>query len=461
MESVKKAQPIYFTGIGGAGMSALAELLAQWGYPVAGSDRRDGPVTERLRQQGIKVYIGHKAHHVKDARLVVYSSAVPEDNPELMAAAEKGIPTVKRAALLGQLMTGKKGVAVAGTHGKTTTTSMIGFMFKACGLDPTAVVGGALADTGRGAMAGKGDWFVTEADEYDRSFLTLYPMISVINNLEADHLDIYHDMENLSKAFAEYARHTPLTGYVIYNGEDANVRKAVQEIYATPITFGLTPHMDYYARDIISSEEGTWCTVVYKGHPLGELRLTMPGRHNIRNALAALAAGFCAGLEFRKMAEALAAFGGVERRFQYKGHAGGALFYDDYAHHPTEVQAALEAARAGWNKRIVAVFQPHLFSRTRDFAQDFAEVLNKADTVILAPIYPAREKPMPGVNSALIGNLLSVPCTIAADREETADAIINQCRENTLILVMGAGDIWQIAETAMERQKRKSTEKQR
>lgn len=454
---MKADKSIYFTGIGGAGMSALAELLRQWGYKVSGSDRQESPVTERLRAQGITVHIGHDAAHVQQARLLVYSAAVAPDNPELRAAREMGIPAVKRAALLGQLMTGKKGIAVAGTHGKTTTTSMISHLFRECGLRPTAVLGGTLSDSGRGAMAGDGNWFITEADEYDRSFLTLYPLISIVNNLEADHLEIYGDVRHLTRAFGEFISHTPLTGQVIYNGEDPLVHEAVRGAYGDTLSFGLTPEMDVYATDIRVTENGTRCTVVHDGKEQGTLEIKLPGRHNVRNALAALAAGSCAGLKFEEMARALAGFGGVDRRFQFKGEAGGALFYDDYAHHPTEVRAALEAARSGWQRRIVAVFQPHLFSRTRDFAGDFAAALDLADTVILAPIYPAREEPLPGVTSERIAREMQRKALLAGSREETIALIQSVCAPNDLVLVMGAGNIWSFAAEAMNRLKQRET----
>ncbi len=437
-----KKEEIYFIGLGGAGMSALAELLLEWGYAVSGSDRQDSPVLERLRGMGATVYIGHDASQLSAARLLVYSSAVPADNPELRAARAAGIPCIKRAGFLGQLMVGHRGIAVAGTHGKTTTTSMIAHVFKSCGLDPTAVVGGTMSNTGRGALSGNGSYFITEADEYDRSFLTLYPRITVLTNLEADHLDIYGDLEELTATFNEFVKHTPFTGKIIYNGEDPQLLRAIGGAYGRTLSFGLKENLDLYAGHIGAHEGGSRSHIFYRGKLLGMLALNLPGEHNIKNALATIGVALECGLSFAEISTALETFAGVERRFQFKGGVKDCLFYDDYAHHPTEVEAALRAARAGWSRRLVVLFQPHLFSRTRDFYREFARALDVADFVLLAPVYPAREEPLPGVSSSLIGEELRKPHKVIAHNGEIVDALAEQCRPGDLVLAMGAGDIW-------------------
>ncbi len=444
-----KKEEIYFIGLGGAGMSALAELLLDWGYGVSGSDRQESAVLERLRKRGATVYIGHDAAQLSSARLLVYSSAVPGDNPELRAARRAGIPCVKRAQLLGQLMVGHRGIAVAGTHGKTTTTSMIAHVLKSCGLDPTAVVGGTMSDTGRGAISGRGSYFVTEADEYDRSFLTLFPQIGVITNLEADHLDIYKDMDDLIDTFGTFVKHIPLTGKVIYNGEDEHAIRAVRGAYARTLSFGLREGADIHAGHISESDGGSRAHITYRGKFLGMLTMNLPGLHNIKNALATIAVALECGLSFAEISTALETFSGVERRFQFKGKVDDCLFYDDYAHHPTEVRAALEAARRGWSRRIVVLFQPHLYSRTRDFYREFAEALDVADRVLLAPVYPAREKPLPGVSSEMIAARLQKPHVLIADNEAIAETLCRECRRGDLVLAMGAGDIWKYQMEAM------------
>ncbi len=437
-----KKDEIYFIGLGGAGMSALAELLLERGYGVSGSDRQESAVLERLRKRGATVYTGHDASQISSARLLVYSSAVPENNPELVAARRAGIPCIKRAMLLGQLMVGHRGIAVAGTHGKTTTTSMIAHVLKSCGLDPTAVVGGTMSNTGRGAISGRGSYFITEADEYDRSFLTLYPKIGVITNLETDHLDIYEDLNDLIDTFSEFVKHVPLTGKVVYNGEDAHVARAVRGAFARTLSFGLTEGMDIRATRVSESEGGSRARIIYRGKLLGMLALNLPGVHNIKNALATIAVALECGLSFAEISTALETFSGVERRFQFKGKVGDCLFYDDYAHHPTEVRAALEAARRGWKRRIVVLFQPHLFSRTRDFHREFAAALDVADHVLLAPVYPAREQPLPGVDSGMIAAHLQKPHVLIPANEAITQALLEECRDGDLVLAMGAGDIW-------------------
>jgi UDP-N-acetylmuramate--alanine ligase len=443
---------IHFVGIGGIGMSGLAEILTSWGFQVTGCDAAASPTTDRLGRGGIQVVIGHAPEHAERADLLVVSSAVRKNHPELEKARGIHVPVVRRAEMLGEVTRLKRAVAVAGTHGKTTTSAMIAVVLAEGGLDPTLIVGGVLRNLATNARVGSGEYLVVEADEYDRSFLTLNPTIAVVTNIEADHLDIYEDLDDIRRTFGEFASRVPFYGMVIGCADDENVRALLGGIQRRIVRYGLGEEASFRAVDVTFEERGAKFAVEADGKRLGEVALGVPGDHNVRNALAALAVALEVGIPFEKAAAGLARFEGVERRFQILGEAAGAIIIDDYAHHPTEVRATLDAARRGWSgRRIVALFQPHLYSRTRDFAGDFAEALSSADLAYVAPIYPAREEPIEGVTSALItdaatrGGWASIRA-VEGNLDEITGTIRAELGSNDLFLTMGAGDVHKVSE---------------
>ncbi len=441
---------IHFVGIGGIGMSGIAEILLSQGFVVSGSDLHRSEVTDHLATLGARICIGHDAQHVDNAEVVVYSSAVrPQENPETLFALERKIPIIRRAEMLSEVSRLKYCLAIAGTHGKTTTTSMCGIVMMKAGMDPTVIVGGRLKGLGgTNARLGQGDWIVLEADEYDRSFLQLLPTIAVITNVEADHLDIYSDLDDIKGAFIEFSNKVPFYGTAVVCLDDPGVRAILPSIKRVVVTYGMSAQCDVRAADVTYNERSSTYTLVYKGSPLGEIELHVPGDHNVRNSLAACATALLCGVPFDVIRDGLAEFGGVFRRFEVKGEVGGILVVDDYAHHPTEIRSTLTAARRGWKRRIVAVFQPHTYTRTRDFYAEFATSFDEADVLILTDVYPAREEPIPGVN----GKLIADAARDAGHRnvhyvEAPADipALLKTLvLEGDMVLTMGAGDIWKV-----------------
>ena len=439
------ARPVHFVGIAGAGMSALAELFTLRGVRVSGCDAHPENAPD-LRSLGITVEAGHSAAHVAGARALVVTSAMPKDHPELVRARELGVPVVRRAEALAEATASATLIGVAGTHGKSTTTVMTTEALAAGGLDPTGYVGARVTSWGGNLRAGCAERLVVEADEYDRSFLALTPTLAIVTNVEADHLDIYADLGDLERAFAQFVRPAR---YVVLCADDAGANAVPTPVSAEVIRYGLTsPDARLRAADLRRAGLGSAFTVVYDGVRLGEVELAVPGEHNVRNALAALGAGLAFGLTVPAMAPGLAAFRGVERRFQLLGEAGGALLVDDYAHHPTEVRATIEAARAAApERRLVVAFQPHLFSRTRDFAEEFADALLLADAVYLADIYPAREQPIPGVTSELIAarmTALGRPPEWRGGAATLAPVLARALRTGDLVVTMGAGDVTRV-----------------
>lgn len=439
------ARPVHFVGIAGAGMSALAELFTLRGVRVSGCDAHPENAPD-LRSLGITVEAGHSAAHVAGARALVVTSAMPKDHPELVRAREIGVPVVRRAEALAEATASATLIGVAGTHGKSTTTVMTTEALAAGGLDPTGYVGARVTSWGGNLRAGCAERLVVEADEYDRSFLALTPTLAIVTNVEADHLDIYADLGDLERAFAQFVRPAR---YVVLCADDAGANAVPTPVSAEVIRYGLTsPDARLRAADVRRAGLGSAFTVVYDGVRLGEVELAVPGEHNVRNALAALGAGLAFGLTVPAMAPGLAAFRGVERRFQLLGEAGGALLVDDYAHHPTEVRATIEAARAAApERRLVVAFQPHLFSRTRDFAEEFADALLLADAVYLADIYPAREQPIPGVTSELIAarmTALGRPPEWRGGAATLAPVLARALRTGDLVVTMGAGDVTRV-----------------
>ena len=450
-------QHIHFVGIGGIGMSGIAEILINQGFTISGSDLSKSDITDYLQSIGATIHIGHKEENIEGAEVVVYSSAVkPKENPETFAAHEKGIPIIRRAEMLAEISRLKYTLGIAGTHGKTTTTSLCGLVMMKGGVDPTVIVGGRLNGLGgTNARLGKGEWTVVEADEYDRSFLQLFPTIAVINNIEAEHLDIYGTAEEVQKAFLEFATKVPFYGLVALGLDDAGVRELLPCINKKVVTFGLSRQCDIRAVDIHPHEKSSEFTVIAHGKELGKVQLNIPGNYNVKNALAAITVGLHLNIPFATIADALKEFGGVYRRFEIKGERDGILVVDDYAHHPTELKSALSAARSGWNnRRIVCAFQPHTYSRTKDFYKEFGMSFDDADIVFITDVYPAREIPIEGVTGELIAiaaknaghrNVFYVP-----DKTQLEEAIRKQLQPGDLVITLGAGDITRLSDQLLQ-----------
>jgi len=449
---------LHFVGAGGVGMSGIAEILLQaTPLEISGCDLARSDVTERLERLGARIATGHDPGHVENADLVVISSAVSESNPEVAAARARGIPVIRRAEMLGEIMRLKQGVAVAGTHGKTTTTSLTGMVLTEAGFDPTIVVGGQVHILGTNARLGRGDYLVAEADEFDRSFLELTPVVAVITNIEADHLDTYRDLGEIHDAFAAFANRVPFFGAVIACADDPGVGAILPRIKRRTVTYGLSTDADLSARDVRLEASGT-CFDVWNGEEgrLGAVRLRLPGRHNVANALAAIAAGRELLVPFDTIARALSAFTGVVRRFELKGERAGVLVVDDYAHHPTEIRATLAAARQVYpDRRIVALFQPHLFSRTRDFKGEFGAALAAADMNIVMDVYPSREAPIPGITGELVAEAArkAGPGKViySHEKKEVVDTLERTLAPGDLLLTLGAGDVVKFGEEYLKR----------
>jgi UDP-N-acetylmuramate--alanine ligase len=453
--------PVHFTGICGAGMSALAELVLRRGGQVTGCDAHLGEAGELLERLGARLEHGHAAAHLEGVTAVVTTPAIPAQHPELAAARERGIPVLKRAQALGALVNRGRVAAVAGTHGKTTTTAMLTAVLDHAGLDPTGFVGGRVPGWGSGLRAGGDETFVVEADEFDRSFLWLRPLVAIVTTVEADHLDIYGSAEAVDDAFVEFLGHVPGAGVVAACRDDAGVRRVLERLAsagaAAPVrTYGLEPGSGTRAVALEPLGLGTRFVIEEAGKAVATVQLSIPGLHNVRNALGAFVAARGLGVPATLAAAGLATFGGVARRFDELGHAGGITVVDDYAHHPTEVEATLRAARSAYaGRRIVAAFQPHLYSRTRDFAGRFGEALATADVIWIADVYPAREDPIPGVNGMMV-----VRATEAAGAAEvrfapTLDDLVAglaaELRAGDVCVAMGAGDVTSAARTLLRR----------
>ena len=434
---------IHFVGIGGIGMSGIAGILAVSGVDVSGCDLRPSAATDLLAARGIPVFIGHDPAHVEGAGLVVVTSAIRGPHAEVDAARRMGIPVRKRSEVLGEIVNHRRAVAVAGTHGKTTTSSMIATIFIEAGLDPTVIVGGISRNLGSNSRAGRGAFLVAEADEYDRTFHQLHPEIAVITNIEADHLEYYGSIEAIVEAFGIFARGVKERGVVIGCIDDPAVRSLLRGgTLGRCVAYGLSEDADLRATNIRHTEGGT----TFEVPGFGFFKLFVPGEHNVKNALAAIAVGREAGLDANAIALGLARFLGVDRRFQRIGEFRGAVLIDDYAHHPTEVRATLAAARRGFpGRRIVALFQPHLYSRTRDFAGEFADALRVADVALVAPIYAARETPIEGITARMISDAGGVEL-IDRDKEGIVAALRERLQANDVLITMGAGDVHEIAE---------------
>jgi UDP-N-acetylmuramate--alanine ligase len=438
-------------------MSGIAEVLLNLGFSVSGSDKQLTSVTDRLQELGAVVHKGHRKKQVCGSDVVVISSAVSMDNVEVRAAYDLKIPVIRRAEMLGELMRMKQGIAIAGTHGKTTTTSMVGLVLQEGKFDPTLIVGGKVRSMKSNAKLGAGDYFVVEADEFDRSFLQLTPMMAVITNIETEHLDCYENLDEIKSAFVTFANQVPFYGAVVLCLDEVSLQEIVPQLKRRVVTYGITPQAEIRGVDPSYDEFRTVFTALWNDEVLGKICLQLPGIHNVKNALAAIAVGIELEIPFKKLKKALEEFTGVHRRFEIKANLRGVLVVDDYAHHPTEIKASLRAARDGWDRRVLAVFQPHLFTRTRDFFQDFGQSFFDADLLVVTDIYPAREDPIPGVSGKLVADaarsLGHRQVVYIPKKGEVIDYLEKNVMEGDLVVTMGAGDIWTVGEKLIERLK--------
>ena len=458
-----KTRRIHFVGVGGIGMSGIAELLANLGYAVSGSDAKRSPVTARLESLGVTVQVGHSAANVGDADVVVYSSAVRPENTEVAEATRRRIPVIPRAEMLAELMRLRFGIAIAGAHGKTTTTSMVALVLEGAGLDPTAVIGGRLSAFGSNAKLGQGDSIVVEADESDRSFLTLLPAIALVTNIDREHMEAYGSWDALQEAFAEFANKVPFYGAAVLCVDDPAVRALLPRIQRRVITYGLYTGGDGVLPDVAGHDMhlepfGARCTVSHllggRRVELGALRLAVPGRHNLLNALGAVAIGLELDVPFHRIAEALAEFGGAERRFQIRGEARDVIVVDDYGHHPTEIAAVIAAARAG-TRRILVVFQPHRYTRTRDLMDDFGRALGAADEIVLTDIYAAGEAPIEGITVERLADAVRARCSrplhVVRALDEIPARVAELAKAGDMVITLGAGSIGGVADRILQR----------
>jgi UDP-N-acetylmuramate--alanine ligase len=446
----RKIQKLHFVGIGGIGMSGIAELLLNLGYEVSGSDLKLSPVTGRLKSLGGRIYLGHSAGNVAGTNVVVISSAVRPDNVEVVEAKRLQIPVIPRAEMLAELMRLKYGVAVAGAHGKTTTTSMVATVLVNGGFDPTAVIGGRLNAFGSNAKLGKGDFLVAEADESDGSFLKLTPTIAIVTNIDREHLDHYADLGEIQSAFVQFVNKVPFYGAAVLCLDDPNIQAIIPQVERRTVTYGTSSQADLVASRIEYQDFGTSCQVRFRGNPLGVLQLRVPGEHGILNALAAIATGLELEIPFEKIASALASFQNADRRFQIKGRKGDILVVDDYGHHPTEIVATLSAARRACDRRIVTVFQPHRYTRTQALEEDFGRAFYHADVLLVLPIYAASEEPIPGVTAEKLVDQIKKfghrDVAYVSDFAQAQKVLKEKLQEGDLLLTLGAGDVWKIGE---------------
>ncbi len=453
----RSIQHVHFVGIGGIGMSGIAEVLANMGFRVSGSDLRRSNVTDRLVQTGVQFFEGHTAENVGDSHVVVCSTAVRDDNPEVEEARRRSIPVIARAEMLAELMRLKPHtVAVAGSHGKTTTTSMIAAVLGHAEMDPTIVVGGIVGSFGSNARLGKSDLMVVEADESDRSFLMLTPTYAVVTNIDREHMDYYSDMTDVRKCFADFVNKVPFYGAAILCLDDPHVQAVIPEVTRRRVTYGLSAQADVSAREVRYDQDfGSRFTVRRAGEPVGQVSLRVPGLHNVYNALAAVAVAFELDVPFETIARALSEFAGVNRRFQMKGEVGGVLVVDDYGHHPTEIQATLAAAKVGSaGRRIVVLFQPHRYTRTKDQMDEFARSFNNAEVVFVTDIYAASEDPIEGVTGEALVEAVRryghKDVRFVAALDEAVAALAAESRAGDMVITLGAGSVSRVGEQLVE-----------
>ncbi len=453
-----RTKKIHFIGIGGIGMSGIAEFLFNQGIAISGSDMKKTDITNHLESLGIKIIEGHDPNTIHDVDVVVKSSAVQDDNPEIQAAKALHIPVIRRAEMLAEITRMSFSIGISGTHGKTTTTSMAGMVLEAAGLDPTIIVGGKVKNFGSNNVMGSGKYIIVEADEYDHSFLSLTPIIAGITNVDVDHLDCYRNLDDIKGAFVEYANKVPFFGSVIACLDDPGVQAILPRINKKILTYGFSRQADIQAQNLQMKNFQTEYDLLFKGYKLGKIKMQVTGRHNVQNSLLAVGMGLELDIPFDRIQAGLAEYNGVYRRFELKGEVAGITVYDDYAHHPTEIIATLDGFKESTQRRIVVLFQPHLFSRTKDLYNEFGRAFFSCDQLMLAPIYPAREAPIPGVTSKLIAdaaiqtghhnvNLIENNDTIIAD-------VIAVLQEGDILVTMGAGNVWQYGEKILETMKK-------
>ena len=458
---MRRVKQIHFIGIGGAGMCGIAEILLNEGYHISGSDIAESAVTQRLTRAGAKVFIGHKAENIAGASVVVISSAIRDDNPEVVAAKEARIPVIQRAQMLAELMRFRHGIAVAGTHGKTTTTAMVSMIYAEAGLDPTFVNGGLVKSVGTNAHLGRSRYLIAEADESDASFLHLQPMISIVTNIEPDHMDTYHgDFDEMKQTYVNFLHNLPFYGLAVLCADDADLMSLVPQVGRQVITYGFSENADYRIEDYQQTGFQGHYTVICPNGERIDVLLNVPGRHNALNATAALAVAKEEGIKNEAILAALADFQGAGRRFDQLGQFirpnGKVMLVDDYGHHPTEVGVTIQAARQGWeNKRIVMIFQPHRYSRTRDLFDDFVQVLSQVDALIMLDVYPAGEAPIVGADSKAlcrsIRNLGKVDPILVSDTTQLGDVLDQIIQDGDLILAQGAGSVSKLSRQLVER----------
>jgi len=446
MVMLRKTRRIHFVGIGGSGMSGIAEVLINLGYQVTGSDLEEGPTVHRLRALGGTVQRGHRAENVGDADVVVLSSAVKPDNPEAVEARRRQIPVIPRAEMLAELMRLKHGVAIAGSHGKTTTTSMVATVLSGAGLDPTIVIGGRLGILGSNAKLGRGDLLIAEADESDGSFLRLNPTLAVVTNIDAEHLDHYGTLGRLQQAFVDFLNKVPFYGCGIVCLDEPRILEVLPSLTRRVVTYGFSEKADLSATAIELKGFHAAFDVRLQGRALGRVRLQVPGRHSVANALAAIAVGLDLEVPFATIAEHLFAFRGADRRFQLKGEAAGIMVIDDYGHHPVEILATLQAARNGWGRRTVVVFQPHRYSRVKALLHEFAGAFEGADVLAVTDIYPAGEAPIPGVTAESVSRAIKErghrDVTLVRDLKDVPAWLMERAREGDMVITLGAGSVY-------------------
>ncbi|MFP4416805.1 MAG: UDP-N-acetylmuramate--L-alanine ligase [Chitinivibrionales bacterium] len=445
---------IHFIGIGGAGMSPLAHIMHRMGHIVTGSDRQLTPVTERLEDLGIRIQSNHNPDLITHADLVVYSSAISPDNPEMVYAKDHEQALIRRAEMLGDLMRARFSIGIAGTHGKTTTTALTGHILTHAGEDPMVIVGGTLLQRKANAVPGSGPLLVTEADEYDRSFLSMYPSVAVITNIEADHLDCYGSIDQIEEAFLDYTHRVPFFGAVVICIDDPRAAGLIPRIKAPVVTYGTSSMAQFRAKDVHNVDGGMSFILTSGNDSIGTFTVPLFGMHNVRNALAAITIALNRGLSVEKIQQALAAYEGVHRRFEVVGTQRGVTVIDDYAHHPSEIAATLAAAKTTGASRVVAVFQPHLYTRTRDFLDEFALSLSAADKAIITSIYKAREEPLKGVSAAQIAERMRANGYEQVAYIENKDAVVEYLApllsQGDMVVLMGAGDINTIGQKLLQ-----------
>ncbi|MBM4128631.1 MAG: UDP-N-acetylmuramate--L-alanine ligase [Nitrospira sp.] len=451
---------IHFVGIGGIGMSGIAEVLHNLGYEVTGSDIKDSETTRRLRGLGINVFIGHSAENVDDAHVVVISSAVSEDNPEVIEAKRKSIPVIPRAEMLAEVARLKYGVLIAGAHGKTTTTSLVSAVLARGGFDPTVIIGGRLKATGNNALLGEGEFLVAEADESDGSFLKLSPTIAVATNIDREHMDFFKTMDALKDAFLSFLNKIPFYGVSIICIESEHLRDLLPHLRRRYITYGFSGKAEIYAKNIRKGFMSVSFDTVYKGKELGGFSVPLPGEHNVLNSLAAIGVGLELQMDIPAIQDALKKFGGVQRRLEFKGEAEGIRVFDDYGHHPTEIQATLKAAQEGLMNlrekgRLFVLFQPHRYTRTKDLMDEFSHSFNDADTLLLLDIYPAGEQSIEGIDSGVLFEKITKAgfrdVLYMKEKEDAIVYILSQIKKGDVLLTLGAGNVWKIGEEVISR----------